>query len=270
MPDLARRPLQDLELEVLDHHHLVPAVAVEVVDLERGVAGQQAVARVGPAELPEDLAVEGDRRQATDLDEVVADPGDVLGDEHLGRAVAVEVAEADVPPGAELRGGELLPELGPRVLAAQLGELRLAPGDPGVDATLRLIGDLDAEVLEPRGDVRGDPGLAPGQLVVLGREDQPVVDVRQDLRALVLHAQAVIRGGVVRERRLAQLAPLGHAERVLERQPHRQAGPAAPRQREQVVMAVRVIPEDDPGHVVERQGPDADLDVVIAPTRGRR
>ena len=88
------------------------------MDLEGGVAGQEAVPRVGPAELPEDPAVERDRRQAADLDEVVADPGDVLRDEHLGRAVAVEVAEADVPPGAELRGGELLPQLGPWVLAA--------------------------------------------------------------------------------------------------------------------------------------------------------
>lgn len=63
------------------------------------------------------------------MQQIPIDPGDVLGDEHLGRAVAVEVTETDVPPGPELRGGELLPQLGPGVLAAQRGEFRLAPGD---------------------------------------------------------------------------------------------------------------------------------------------
>ena len=62
------------------------------------IRGQEPVARVGPAQLPEHLAVEGHGRQATDLDEVVADPGDVLGDEHLGHAVAVEVAEQYAQP----------------------------------------------------------------------------------------------------------------------------------------------------------------------------
>ena len=102
LPQPARIALQDLELEVLHHHDLVAAVAVDVVDLKRRVGGQEAVARVGTAQLPEDPAIEGHGRQATDLDEVVADPGDVLGDEHLGGAVAVQVAEPDVPPGAEL------------------------------------------------------------------------------------------------------------------------------------------------------------------------
>ena len=64
---------------------------------------------------------------------------------------------------------------------------------------------------------------------------------------------------------LAELAPARHAERLFERQAHRQAGPLAARQREQVVVAIGVVAEDDSGHVVERERPHRDLDGVIPP-----
>ena len=54
------------------------------------------------------------------------DLGDVLGDEHVGLAVAVEVAEADVPARAEVGRLELLPELRLRVLGLRAGQLSVS------------------------------------------------------------------------------------------------------------------------------------------------
>ena len=83
----------------------------------------------GRPDLPEDLAVESDGGQATDLVEgIAAHARNVLRDQHVDLAVAVEVAEAHVAPGAELRGGELSPELGLRILGAQLRQFGLRAG----------------------------------------------------------------------------------------------------------------------------------------------
>ena len=99
-------------------------VAVEVVNLERRVAGEQAVARIGPAELPEHFAVERDGGEATDLDGRVADDlGHVLADEHVDRAVAVEVAEPHIAAGAEFGRGEFFPQLGLGVGGLQAAQL---------------------------------------------------------------------------------------------------------------------------------------------------
>jgi hypothetical protein len=96
--------VQDLELEVLHQEDFALAVAVDVVDLERRVAGQESVARVGLPDLPEHLAVQRHRRQAAALDEVAAvDLGDDLGEDHLGHPVAVQVAEAHVAARSEER-----------------------------------------------------------------------------------------------------------------------------------------------------------------------
>jgi hypothetical protein len=54
------------------------------------------------ADRPEDFAFERDGGEATDgVERVAADARDILGDQHFGNAVAVEVAEADVAARSE-------------------------------------------------------------------------------------------------------------------------------------------------------------------------
>ena len=125
--NLAGAAVEDLELEIAHQHDFVLAVAVDIVDLKRRVVGEQAVARIGAAHLPEDLAVERDGGQATDLVEgVAADARDVLRDQHVGHAVAVEIAEAHVAARAEVRSVELLPELGLGIVGAEARQFLLA------------------------------------------------------------------------------------------------------------------------------------------------
>ena len=122
----ASRPaFEHLQLEVARQHHFVAAVAVEIVNLERRVVGQQVVPRVRPALLPQDSAIERDRGQAADLIEgVAAHLRDLLREQHVELAVAVEIAEADVAAGAEAFRVELAPQLRPRILRPQPSRAR--------------------------------------------------------------------------------------------------------------------------------------------------
>src|SRR2546429_200351 len=80
-------------------------ITFENDDQEDGVVGDQAVAGMGGSRLPEQLAVEVARRQGRDVREGDALPaGDVLGDEHVQLAVAVQIAEARVASGSVLGG----------------------------------------------------------------------------------------------------------------------------------------------------------------------
>src|SRR5262245_40967443 len=72
---------------------------------------------------------------------------------------------------------------------------------------------------------------------------------------------------VVRKFGAAELAPLRDPQSLLERQAQREARAFAARQREEVVVPVRVIPERDPGHVVRRERLYLRLDRVVAPLR---
>ena len=114
------------------------------MDLEGRVARQESVARVGLPDLPEHLAVERHRRQAAALHEVAAvDLGDHLGEDHLGDAVAIEVAEAHVAAGAVVRGLELLPELRLRILLAESCQFRVARLNAGLDTMMRSTTALE-------------------------------------------------------------------------------------------------------------------------------
>ena len=155
--------------------------------------------------------------------------------------------------------------LGRGFSAAQLGELRLAPGDPLVDPRLHLVGCGDAEILEPRRDVGGDAGLAPDQLAVVGREDQLAVDEGPDLGPVVLDPQAVIARGVVRELGGAELAPVRHAEHLFERQAQGQAGLLAARQARTDSSAGWCGSGRRPRPCRRAKGAAPDLDRVIAP-----
>ena len=103
----------------------------------------------------------------------------------------------------------------------------------------------DAEVLEPRRDVGGDARLPAEQLAVVGREDEFPIDGCPDRRARVLDCQTVIMRRVVREGHVAELAPVRHAERLFQRQPHGQAGRLPAGEREKVIVAIGVVAEDD-------------------------
>ena len=128
---LASPAVEHLQLEIAREHDFGAAVAVEVVNLKRRVVGEEIVLRIRSALLPQDLTLERDGGQAADLIEgVAAYLRDLLREQHVEPAVAVEIAESHVASGAVALGLELPPQLRPRIAGAQLFELALA----GVDA----------------------------------------------------------------------------------------------------------------------------------------
>jgi len=75
--------------------------------------------RIGTAFLPQDGPVQFHRGQATDLIEsIAAKSGNVLRDQHIRHAIAVEIAEAQVGTGAVSRRVELLPKFRRGILLA--------------------------------------------------------------------------------------------------------------------------------------------------------
>ena len=140
-PGFAQQPpgaaVEDLELEIASEHDFDAAVPVEVVDLKRRVVRQQCVLRVRPPLLPEHTPFERHRGEATDLIEsVAAHLGNVLREQHVEPAVAVEIAEADVSAGAEAWRVELFPEHRLRVVGAQAVEI----GRATLDAATKIGG----------------------------------------------------------------------------------------------------------------------------------
>src|SRR5262249_39686401 len=102
--------VKDLQLEVADQDDFVVTVAIDIMNLEGKIVGEQSVARIGASGLPENLAVQRDGGKTTDVIMTVAgDARDVLRNQHLDRAGAIEIAEADAASGTELRGGKPLP-----------------------------------------------------------------------------------------------------------------------------------------------------------------
>ena len=129
--------VEHLQLEVPGQHDLGAAVAVEIVNLERRVVGEQPVLRIRPSLLPQHAAVERHGRQAADvIERVAADLGHVLREQHLRRAVAIEITEAYVAPGTEARRVELPPHLWLWVLGPQTGEIAI----PALHALAQISG----------------------------------------------------------------------------------------------------------------------------------
>ena len=86
------------------------AITIDVVNLKRRVVGQQAVARIRPALLPENFAIEVHSGETADVVEgIAAHARDVLGNQHVELAIAIQIAKACVAPGAKLWRVELLP-----------------------------------------------------------------------------------------------------------------------------------------------------------------
>src|SRR5262249_18368069 len=101
------------------------------------------------AGLPQHLSVEGDCSQATDRVESVAlHARDILRDEHVRNAVAIEITEAYIAAGAELRSIKFLPELRLRIPVAQSSQLRLSLTDPPRDALGGCVRCINMEVLK--------------------------------------------------------------------------------------------------------------------------
>src|SRR4051794_9287298 len=102
MANFPGAPVENLQLEVPNQHHLIAPVAVDVVNLKRRVTRQQAVLRIGPSRLPQHLAVEVNRCKAADLIErIAAYPRNILSNKHVGHAVAVQVTESCISTRSE-------------------------------------------------------------------------------------------------------------------------------------------------------------------------
>ncbi len=162
--------------------HLVAPVAVEIVDLEAHVVGQMIFPGVGRAELPELPAVERKRRQTTQL--AVAVLGSMMYDlahEHVDRTVAVEVAEAKVPPHAETFGLDLLPDDRLRIRRLEPGQF-LFLGAPPLFVALQFGGrSAHAHQGVLRRHVRQQGDLACAESRIVGNQfhaGQPGADPR--------------------------------------------------------------------------------------------
>src|SRR5579871_699107 len=168
----------------------------------------------------------------------------VLRKQHVNMSVPVQITETHVTASSEFWRRESLPELRFRILRAQTGQLRFAGADPQFDVTNRVIGRLNAKVLEPRGAGRRYAGLSLQNLGIRSFKDQPAVDKATHAWAVALDLQTVIVFGVVGEGNAGELAEIRHPKLSLERQVQRQTRFAVI-QREQVVVPVRVIAEHD-------------------------
>ena len=116
---------------------------------------------------------------------------DVLRDQHVRYAVAVQVAEADVAAGAEARRVELLPELRlrdspSRSRASSASRARDARGDR---AAPRRVGRRRGKSWNRAGLLAVTPALPLQDLAVGGLEHQLAVHVGADPRPVVLHLQ---------------------------------------------------------------------------------
>jgi hypothetical protein len=159
------RAVEHLQLEVARGDDLGAAVAVEIVDLKRRVVGEEPVLWIRTSLLPQHTTVERDRREAANLIEgVAADFGDLLREEHVETAVAVEVPEADVAASAETRRLEFLPQPRARIIGAQLFEIALAPLDALTQLGCRRSGGGHPEAAKPRRHIGGDTRDAGRQL----------------------------------------------------------------------------------------------------------
>src|SRR5262249_54133668 len=107
------------------------AITVDVVNLEWIVIGEQAVAWIGTAFVPEDLAVESDGGQATDLVEVVrVNAWDILRDQYVRHAVAVQIAKGHIASRAEVGSVELIPKFRLGVVPPETREFLLTLSNP--------------------------------------------------------------------------------------------------------------------------------------------
>src|SRR5215831_18334522 len=163
---------------------------------------------------------------------------DVLRNQHIDLAVAVQITEAHVTASSEFWCFESLPELRFRILRAQTSQLRFAGADPRLDVANRLIRRLNAEILEPRRAGRCNAGLSLWNLGIRSFENQSAVDKATHTWAVVLDRQTVIVFRVVGEGSAAELAEIWYPKLFLERQVERQTR-FATIQREQVVVPVR-------------------------------
>src|SRR5262249_38688572 len=146
-----RAAIQDLQLKIADRDHFASPITVDIVDLKRSIVREQAVARIGLAMLPQYFPRQRDRRQATDLvKRVAAIARNILRDHHLGYAVAIQVAEAYVSPGAEHRRIELAPQLRFRIVIAQPFELGITLGHTRLNSPRLRIRGRHTKILKAR------------------------------------------------------------------------------------------------------------------------
>ncbi len=260
--------VEHLQLEVPGQHDLGAAVAVEIVNLERRVVGEQPVLRVRPSQLPQHAAVEGHGRQAADvIERVAADLGHVLREQHLRRAVAIEVTEAYVASGAEARGVELPPHRWLWVLGPQTGEIAI----PALHALAQISGFGGgggySEGPETRGPVRREARDPFGQLAIAHVDERPAVHRCAEPIPLDGRLEPIPGLRVVRERRDRHLSPCRHAELLVERQPGGQPQPRAALERQPVVMAGRAVTHHQPRLLLQRKGLHRHFDTVVAPLR---
>src|SRR5205085_3353874 len=79
---------------------------------------------------------------------ICTDARNVLRDQHVRYAVAVQITEAGVAPRAEVGGIEFLPKLWLGIICAEPGQFLLALLNADLDSRCRAVADRDTEILE--------------------------------------------------------------------------------------------------------------------------
>ena len=119
MFDIARCSINDDDFEALAIDDLVPAISVDVVDLDTHIVREMVLPRVRFANLPEDVSVEvhGSQTRALAV-RVLGAVMEDLGHKDVGFTVPRQVAESKVTTYSETLGRDLLPKNGFGVLLA--------------------------------------------------------------------------------------------------------------------------------------------------------
>jgi hypothetical protein len=261
-------PIEHLELEVSREHDLRAAVGVQIVNLERRVVREKPVPGIWPSLLPEHLAVERHRGEATDLIErIAAHLCDVLRKQHVERAIAIEIAEADISASAKAGRLELPPYDGAWVFGAQSGELGLSTLRTSAEVCSGRCRRRHAERPKARRSVRGHASNARRQFLVAHVDERFAIYRRPQPVALDVDFESVPRLRVVRKRHAGQFSPVRGSELLVDWQPHRQPQTRAVLERKPVVMPRRPISNNQPGLLLQQQRPHRDFDTIIAPLR---
>ena len=253
--------VQDHDLEISGKNDLVVAIVVDIVDLERQVAGRVLVHRQGRRlpHLPQHLAgLDIDGCQAADVAVALLEHALlVLCHDEVPVVAAHQMAEANLPRRSEVLEVDDLVQLGAGVVAALFGQAGLlgilALDDAG--GLLRRGGDEHVRVL---GGHKGrQRHLAVGVAVVLHSQQLFAVDGSGEGIALTGHAHRVVLvavvlvGGLGQHRSLFFLdAPELHLVVI---------------HKESVVHQRRLVTEQHTSFLVAAKGAQCDSEGVVLP-----
>lgn len=151
-----------------------------------GRVGQQAVARIRPPGLPQDLALQSHGREATDLVKAVAAHSRyILRQQHLDSAVAIKVAKPDAASRSIAGSLKPSPQLRLRILRSPFRQLHLAPTYTSYYLIGRQGRGSNLKLLKSSRDVGGHSCLTPDQFAIGCLQHQIAVDQSTNTRTVV-------------------------------------------------------------------------------------